>query len=165
MMFVHESNLVRALLRGLALLVPFAVPGQAAAQSPAAGPDEAACQGKQSGDACTLVNGNAGTCGPGTCSRLDYSGGSPPKATEEPCTVCVVGHGGPPTALGGTGGAVDPGEPEASSGSPSAATTKAVEDAEPPKTSSRCSVIDRSTPSDLGWLGLFALGLGLRRRR
>jgi hypothetical protein len=145
---------------GLALV--FTAPRDAAAQSPASGPDEAACEGKQSGDACTLINGTAGTCGPGTCSRLDYSQGSPPKATEEPCTTCVPGaasHDPPPLGeTSETSGASSTAAEPSSSGE-----VKNSEDV-PPQSSSRCSVMDRSGPSDLGWLGLLLLPVVAWRR-
>lgn len=145
----------------LALALVFA-PRDAAAQPPAAGPDEAACEGKASGDACTLINGQAGACGPGTCARLDYSQGSPPKSVEEPCTVCKVG-------------APSLGSGETSTTSGPAGSTAAVDDTakpasgegedDPPKSTSRCSVIDRSPVSDLGVASLLALGLVVWRRR
>jgi MYXO-CTERM domain-containing protein len=158
----HAKHQIRMTMLGLALAMT--VPIDAAAQSPAAGPDEAACQGKQDGDACTLINGTAGACGPGTCSRLDYSQGSPPKATEEPCTVCVAGAAPNPPPLGTTETTTDAspasGGAEANSGEGEA---KASED-EPPQSASRCSVMDRSEPSDLGWLGLLVMGLVVGRR-
>ncbi|MFV8752157.1 hypothetical protein ACNOYE_16540 [Nannocystaceae bacterium ST9] len=146
-----------------AMLVLALGSSEAAAQSPEAGPDEAACQAKASGDACTLVNGRAGTCGPGTCSRLDYSQGSPPKASEEPCTVCVAGSSPQGPALGEASGA-DEGRTVAEPGSEPSDTEASEKTDEPPKTKSRCSVMDRSAPSDLGWLGLLALGLVVQRR-
>jgi hypothetical protein len=146
----------------LALALVFA-PRDAAAQPPAAGPDEAACEGKASGDACTLINGQAGACGPGTCARLDYSQGSPPKSIEEPCTVCKVGA--PPlgssetsttSGAAGSRAAVDEGAKSAS----------AEGDDDPPKTTSRCSVTERSGTGDLGVASLLlVLLLGSRRRR
>jgi hypothetical protein len=139
-------------LLGLALVF---APRDAAAQPPAAGPDEAACEGKASGDACTLINGQAGACGPGTCARLDYSQGSPPKSIEEPCTVCKVGA--PPL-----------GTSETSTTSGPAGTTASDDTAkdDPPKTTSRCSVTERSGVGDLGLVASLAvLLLGVRRRR
>jgi hypothetical protein len=161
-MSMHESKSpIRIAMLGLALV--FTAPRDAAAQSPDSGPDEAACQGKQSGDACTLVNGTAGACGPATCSRLDYSQGSPPKATEEPCTACMAGaasHDPPP--LGETsetsGASSTAAEPSSGGGE-----VKPSEDV-PPQSSSRCSVTDRSGPNDLGWLCLLVLPVVSRRR-
>ncbi len=147
----------------LAFVLVSWAPGEAAAESP--GPDEAPCVGKQSGEACTLINGNSGSCGPGTCSRLDYSQGSPPRATEEPCTVCTVGAApkDAPPALGTSAGSTGV-EPRSEPSSDEPKPTEATETDEPPKTSSRCSVMDHSAPSDLGWLGLLALALVVRRR-
>lgn len=137
----------------LALALVFA-PRDAAAQPPAAGPDEAACEGKASGDACTLINGQAGACGPGTCARLDYSQGSPPKSVEEPCTVCKVGA--PP--LGSS-------ETSTTSGPAEAKPASDEGDDDPPKSTSRCSVIDRSPARDLALASLLVLGLVAWRRR
>lgn len=166
-MAIQESNnQVWVLTLGLALAL--LAPGDARAQPPAAGPDEAACQSKQSGDACSLINGDAGICGPGTCSRLDYSQGSPPKATEEPCTVCSVTSAGPPVlgATSETSETTPTSESAAASKDASPTEAKPSESGDPPKTSSRCSVTDRSTPNDLGLLGSLAMGLvGWRRKR
>lgn len=144
----------------LALALVFAS-RDAAAQPPAAGPDEAACEGKASGDACTLINGQAGACGPGTCARLDYSQGSPPKSIEEPCTVCKVGA--PPLGSSETSTTSGPAE---STAAPEAKPASSEGDDDPPKSTSRCSVTDRSPASDLGVASLLALALiGWRRRR
>lgn len=159
----HTSDCI-ARFALLALVLVFA-PRDAAAQPPAAGPDEAACEGKASGDACTLINGQAGACGPGTCARLDYSQGSPPKSTEEPCTVCKVGaaplgSGESTTTSGPAGGT------EAAPVDDTAKPATAEGDDDPPKSTSRCSVTDRSPASDLGWGSLLAVVLvGCRRRR
>lgn len=167
-MATHASkHQVRIAMLGLALASMIGAPSDAQAQSPAAGPDEAACEGKQSGDGCTLINGSAGTCGPGTCSRLDYSQGSPPKATEEPCTVCVLGAAPPP--LGETTETSEPSSVSGGAEPSSGGEVKPTEEDEPPKTSSRCSVMDRSGPSDLGLLSLLLLPVAAwrwkRRRR
>lgn len=162
-------------LSTLALAAALALaPISAGAQPPTlggggeAGPAEQACAGKSVDDPCSLPNGQAGVCGEGTCSRLDYSGGSPPKATEEPCVICKQGASpGTPPKLGGDGGeggqagadraAPDNGNSRASGGSAGK---------EPPESGSRCTISD-DAGRDLGLLTLFA-GLavvGLRRRR
>jgi hypothetical protein len=165
---MHESkHQVRIAMLGLALASMMAGPSEAKAQPPAAGPDEAACEGKRSGEACTLINGASGACGPGTCSRLDYSQGSPPKATEEACIVCVAGavsNEGPP-ALGETTETSEASSAGAEPSSGGEAKASESEKDEPPQTSSRCSVTDRSEPNDLGWLSLLLLPLAAGRRR
>jgi len=52
--------------------------------------DQAACDGKKAGDACTL-RGDAAVCVAKTCGKLDYSNGVPPESIQVPCTVCEVG--------------------------------------------------------------------------
>lgn len=96
--------------------------------------------GRVSGDACTLPNNQAGACADSTCNRLDYSGGSPPKAIEEPCLVCK------------------PGEPH---DGPSAAKPTPND---PPASTSQCRV-DRHDTSPAGLALLVSLGLVIRRRR
>jgi MYXO-CTERM domain-containing protein len=151
----------------LGLLLCLSVGGPAAAAPPAsggAGPEQEACAGRASGDACTLPNNQLGTCAPATCNRLDYSGGSPPKAIEEPCIVCKSAgaqpHDGPPM-LGGDGGA-SPGEGEGD-GEPSSSGSVA-ETKEPPESSSRCR-LDPSAPNPAGLALLAGLLLFARRRR
>ncbi|WP_146661920.1 MYXO-CTERM sorting domain-containing protein [Enhygromyxa salina] len=131
-----------------------------------AGPEEEACAGRSVGDACSLPNRQLGTCTAGTCNRLDYSGGSPPKAIEEACVVCQPGagdpgHGGPPSL--GSGGA----PPDSGDGGDASESTPADTGKEPPKSSSRCRVTpDAGGPGALGLLGILGLlGVTLRRRR
>jgi MYXO-CTERM domain-containing protein len=139
------------------VLLGFGAPA-AAAPPGGAGPEEEACVGRSSGDACTLPNNQLGTCAAATCNRLDYSGGSPPKAIEESCIVCrpagAQPHDGPPM-LGGDGGA-SPGEAEVSPSSND-------DGKEPPKSTSRCR-LDPDDPSPAG-LALLAGMLWLVRRR
>ena len=121
-------------------------------------PEEQACMGKAVSDPCSLPNGSAGACGNGTCSRLDYSQGSPPKATEEACIVCKAGvTPGNPPVVGGTGGG-------SSNSDQQNGASKDSNDKEPPESSSRCSLTDSPNP-----LGTSLLLLGLlvawRRRR
>jgi MYXO-CTERM domain-containing protein len=140
-----------------------------------AGPEEEACGGRSIGDACSLPNRQLGTCKAGTCNRLDYSGGSPPKAIEEACVVCQpgAGHGGPPSLgsggappnSGGDGGADGGADEGDASESTPASTGK-----EPPQSSSRCSADpDGGGLGTLGLLGLLGMlgfvGSSIRRRR
>jgi MYXO-CTERM domain-containing protein len=141
-----------------ALLLGWSSPAQAApppSVGGGSGPEQEACAGRSVGDACTMPNRQLGTCGEGTCNRLDYSKGSPPQAIEEPCVVCQPaqgqpqGHGDMP-ALGTAGT-----PPEDESG---------ANDKEPPKSSSRCSVQDDLDPlASLGLAGLLLLALVRRR--
>jgi MYXO-CTERM domain-containing protein len=149
-MVKHNIALLGSIL--VASLLAFASPAAATPPSTGgAGPEEEACAGRSSGDACTLPNKQLGTCAAATCSRLDYSGGSPPKAIEEACVVCkpadastsgtpIVGAdgGAPPDEAGGEGTDVQP-----------SSTTATAEDKEPPETSSRCRV-DDGAPSPAG---------------
>lgn len=161
-----ETHTIHRIARfALVVLALGFAPRDVAAQPPAAGPDEAACEGKASGDACTLINGQAGACGLGTCARLDYSQGSPPKSIEEPCTVCKVGA--PPLGSGDastTSGPAGGTEPAPVDDTAKSATAEGDDD--PPKSTSRCSVTERSPAGDLGWVSLLAvLWFGRRRRR
>ncbi len=131
------------------------------------GPEQEACSGRAVGDACTLPNRALGTCGQATCNRLDYSGGSPPKAIEEACVVCQAsqGHGTGPAL--GTGGAppnesADDGADAApsSGGSSSGGPTK-----EPPPAESRCRIDSTREPVGLAGLAALLLLAGVRRRR
>jgi len=143
----------------LSVSAPAAAAPPSSGGSPGSGPEQEACEGRSSGDACSMPNNQMGICAAATCNRLDYSGGSPPKAIEEACIVCKPGNaaangaaddaGGMPM-LGGDGG--PPANP-------------AIEVKDPPSSASRCQVDARgSSPAGLA---LFA-GLGLlfvRRRR
>lgn len=105
-----------------------------------------------------MPNEQGGICGPATCNRLDYSGGSPPKAIEEPCLVCKAG-GSP--MLGAEGGeAADP--PATKAGTDPKPEPDAKKD--PPASKSQCEVDSRgSSPAGLALLA--GLALGFRRRR
>src|SRR5690606_22447581 len=122
----------------LGLMLGLASPVAAAPPSTGgAGPEEEACVGRASGDACTLPNNQLGTCAAATCNRLDYSGGSPPKAIEEACVVCKPGGAQPHDdrpMLGGDDGA-DSNPPDSN---PASNETKPSETKEPPKSESRC---------------------------
>jgi hypothetical protein len=51
-------------------------------------PNEAQCQTKKVGDSCTTDDGKSGACATSTCTRLDYSQGSPPGTEEYECKLC-----------------------------------------------------------------------------
>lgn len=46
------------------------------------------CSGKAAGDACTTDAGEDGGCVTSTCSRLDYSNGTPPTSVDYECLLC-----------------------------------------------------------------------------
>lgn len=48
-----------------------------------------ACDGKKAGDACTTASVAAGRCVADTCSRLDYSQGTPPSTVSYECQRCA----------------------------------------------------------------------------
>lgn len=50
-------------------------------------PEPNSCTGKAKGDACTEA-GPGGVCVADTCSRLDYSKGTPPSSVEYECLKC-----------------------------------------------------------------------------
>lgn len=109
-------------------------------------PEESeACEGKAAGQPCTL-RGQAGSCQPGKCSRLDYSRGTPPEVVESDCIRCT------------TDGAANPGPSSATSADASSTKTEP-----PPVSGSRCSFVGEGAGLSLA---LFStLGLVLRRRR
>lgn len=144
------------------LLLGVAMP-VAAAPVGGAGPEEEACVGLAAGEVCSLPNNNPGTCQAATCNRLDYSGGSPPKAIEEACLVCKGGQQGPPMLGGDSGGSGE--APAGEGGAATDASAGAVpDDKEPPASSSRCRVDDR-TPSPAGLALLLGMLMIVRSRR
>jgi MYXO-CTERM domain-containing protein len=129
-----------------------------------AGPEEEACAGRSIGDACTLPNRQLGTCGQGTCNRLDYSQGSPPKAVEEACVVCQSG-GAAPSEDGATNEDGAKREDTGAGGSASnAGPSSKPSDKEPPESSSRCRV-DPKGGSPVGLAVLVLLAWVRRGRR
>jgi hypothetical protein len=135
-----------------------------------AGPEQEACSGRTVGDPCTLPNRALGTCGQGTCNRLDYSQGSPPKAIEEPCVVCQssAGHGSEPSL--GSGGAPPDSDEPANTGVASGSSDKSSSDKspvakEPPKSESRCQIDTAREPVGLAGLTALLLLACVGRRR
>ncbi|MBK9261765.1 MAG: hypothetical protein IPM54_18435 [Polyangiaceae bacterium] len=53
-------------------------------------PDTYGCNMKAAGDACEKDDGSAGTCVTSTCTKLDYSDGSPPGTIEYDCLICTT---------------------------------------------------------------------------
>ncbi|PRQ08240.1 hypothetical protein [Enhygromyxa salina] len=159
----------------LAACLTLGVSSVAAAAPPSsnaggAGPEEEACSGRSVGDACSLPNRQLGTCKAGTCNRLDYSGGSPPKAIEAACVVCEAGaghagHDGPPS-LGSGGAPPDSGADAGADNGDASESTPAGTGKQPPQSASRCRVVSEGGgPGTLGLLGLLGLlGVAFRRR-
>jgi hypothetical protein len=46
------------------------------------------CSDKVAGDACTNDAGKKGACVKSTCSKLDYSNGTPPSSVDYECLLC-----------------------------------------------------------------------------
>ncbi len=67
------------------------------------------CEGKVAGDACTDDAEKRGACVKSTCSKLDYSNGTPPSSVDYECLLCDdaaapdsgCSHGGPSVGLVG----------------------------------------------------------------
>ncbi len=134
---------------------------------------EVQCRGAAEGDACK-VDGIAGLCKPSTCSRLDYSGGSPPGTVEFDCMECTPGASPAPQPEA----VPPPAEPTAAKADPAAAPAAAA-DAKTPAANAQASgatktdtKTDTKTEGKSGcssgatdggpWLlGSLVLGLGL----
>lgn len=74
-----------------AIFVSLVVASPALADVPP--PDSSGCLMKAAGDPCQKDNGSNGTCTTSTCTKLDYSDGSPPGTIEYECLLCT-GSGG-----------------------------------------------------------------------
>lgn len=107
-------------------------------------PSEDACAGKKQGQACDADGvGGEGHCAASTCSRNDYSEGTPPKSVDYDCVVCKPGAA-----------------PEAKSDSKPVASSEG----DKPKNKSGCAV--GPNPVSLASLaaGLLVIGFVTRRR-
>src|SRR6185503_11422828 len=83
-------------MKNLGALLLVVVPAASLAMAPAAladvpPPDTQSCSNKQTGDACNTDDGRAGKCTDATCTKLDYSDGSPPTSVSYACKKCVAG--------------------------------------------------------------------------
>lgn len=153
-----------AVLSGLALALASSLllPSSARADVPPMGLK--ACEGKAKGTACKDEGGQAGTCQPDKCSKLDYSKGTPPSSYEWDCIRCQPAAAAPvtptPAAPAATPAApaATPTAPATTPAAPAAATP--AEPAPSPKASG-CSIA-----GDGGGFGLLLLlAFGARRRR
>lgn len=72
-------------------------------------PDTSGCNTKAAGDACQKDDMSAGTCAAQTCTKLDYSMGTPPKSVEYACLVCTssASSGGSSSGTSSSGGGSD----------------------------------------------------------
>jgi hypothetical protein len=145
-----------ALLAGLLLL-------SSSARADAIAPDEEACNQKTAGADC-VINGAAGHCAAKTCTRLDYSDGSPPGSKQVDCFVCVetgvADAASPPSNKdSGTGSNTNPGD----SGTSGATTTSSNGNAE--NDDGGCSLAAAPIARSVGpWL-LAILPMALLRKR
>jgi hypothetical protein len=75
-----------------------------AAQADVPPPDSTQCVGKAAGDGCTTDMGSEGSCQTATCSKLDYSNGTPPTSVDYECLLCEERTGTDGTDVPGTDG-------------------------------------------------------------
>lgn len=109
-------------------------------------PPEAEMVCAKAGDPCALSDGQSGRCVNATCSKLDYSQGTPPQSVEYSCVRCE--------AAGAAGGQPRDAEPEV-------APTRS--EPEPPASESRCSIGAGNSPL---WLVVgLSFAFWCRRRR
>lgn len=110
---MFRASITRVLSLSLCVAA-LAGPREAAADLPP--PEEnRVCEGKKAGDACSTASLAKGRCVADTCSRLDYSKGSPPDTVSYACQRCAPASDPPasPTSEPGStkkGCAVDPHE-------------------------------------------------------
>ncbi len=78
---------MRKLTLTLCLFASLAVASPAFADVPP--PDTSGCNMKVAGDACQKDDMSAGSCEAKTCSKLDYSMGTPPTTVEYSCLTCT----------------------------------------------------------------------------
>jgi MYXO-CTERM domain-containing protein len=130
-------------------------------------PEVAACEGLDAGNTC-----NGGVCQKSTCSRLDYSQGSPPVGTiAYDCVKCGSSPNGQGGTSGGSGGSAGgkAGQSGGSAGGKEGKTTVTGGSSGGKHTSSNCSFsrVGHGGDAPLGpWLAgaVAILFLGRRRR-
>ena len=71
-------------------------------------PNVAQCNGKTAGDTCTTDDSKPGACASSTCSKLDYSDGTPPGTTTYPCLICTAGTAPSSTTTSTSSGSTTP---------------------------------------------------------
>lgn len=77
---------MKNILFAFTVLVPMALAAPAWADVPP--PNAEGCDMKSAGDACKTDDDKDGTCVEDTCSKLDYSDGSPPGTITYACVLC-----------------------------------------------------------------------------
>lgn len=92
---------MRKLILTLGLFATLAFSAPARADVPP--PNFEGCMGKVAGDACQKDDMSAGSCESQTCTKLDYSMGTPPKSVDYPCVLCS-GPAGGSSSSGSSGG-------------------------------------------------------------
>jgi MYXO-CTERM domain-containing protein len=129
-------------------------------------PGEEACGGKEEGDECDLEGGQgSGVCAKQTCSKLDYSEGTPPKSKDYDCLRCQPGEPEPaPDAKAADAKTVDvKAATDESKDKPTGSATPSEASSNAEKKG--CSVEASGTSwASLG-LGLVLLGFVARRRQ
>lgn len=136
------------------LIVLFSLGISTAALADIPPPDTSSCQGKAAGAACVNDRGVDGKCTTQTCSKLDYSDGSPPGSVKYSCLQCVAG-----TATG---------TDAATTGTDAATSDAADGDAGQESTGGSCSMRHGGSLSSVaGWAfaAAFSLLLATRRRK
>jgi len=88
---------------GLFAALAFATPARADVPPP----NSAGCMGKVAGDACQKDDMSAGTCESQTCTKLDYSMGTPPVSVDYTCVLCSGPAGGSSSSSSSGGGESD----------------------------------------------------------
>lgn len=102
-------------------------------------PNQAGCEMKNAGDACTTDDEKDGSCVKQTCSKLDYSNGTPPTSVDYECILC--------------------------SGPPLADTEPEKESADSADSESCSFALPKAAASTMGAAAAIAAGLLLMRRR
>ncbi len=141
---------VRRVLLPLTVCAAFLATGLAHADL--APPEEITnCDGKKIGQACD-VGGGIGHCVRESCSRLDYSNGTPPSMVSYDCMRCEPGAAPEPTS------------PKVKAPAENGAKAKTDEKAPTPEPAAKgaCSIGGSSSGA---WLALLVLLAMVRRRR
>ena len=106
-------------------------------------PNSTQCNGT-AGGACKTDDSKDGSCQKSTCSKLDYSHGTPPTSVDYDCVICVEGAVVAPV--------------DSDTGTAASGGTKST------SSSSKCSVAPTGAPA-AGWLMLLGIAFLVSRRR
>lgn len=125
-------------------------------------PDADACDGKSAGDPCQINGVEDGLCTTSTCSKLDYTDGTPPKSVEYECLRCEPAESEPSTNSGTTSGTESGDTTTGDETTPTDGSTNS----KPSEESSGCSVSTHARPmTTVSFLAGALLFGGLLRRR